>query len=186
MKCQNCGKEEANVRYTQIINGVKKEIFLCTNCAKELGVDTLEMPDFPMNFNSFLGDFFNDYMERELLPSFQTEAVKCKTCGMTYDDFIKTGMFGCSNCYSTFSIPIETLLKNLQGSTKHIGRKLNSIKEPIKAESTDAKQKQEEAKEDNKILKLQKDLEKAIKQEKYEEAAKIRDEIKKLKNDNEK
>lgn len=27
MKCQNCGKEEANVRYTQIINGVKKEVY---------------------------------------------------------------------------------------------------------------------------------------------------------------
>lgn len=180
MKCQNCGKEEANVRYTQIINGVKKEVFLCTNCAKELGVDTIEMPDFSMNFNSFLGDFFNDYMERELLPSFKTEEVKCKTCGMNYDDFIKTGMFGCSNCYSTFSTPIENLLKNLQGTTKHIGRKPNSIKEPIKVENEKTEQ-NKKGKEDDKITKLQKDLEKAIKQEKYEEAAQIRDEIKKLK-----
>lgn len=178
MKCQNCGKEEANVRYTQIINGVKKEVYLCTECAKELGVDTFEIPDFSMNFNSFLGDFFGDYMERDLLPSYHTDAVKCKTCGMTYDDFIKTGMFGCSNCYTTFSTPIETLLKNLQGAKRHIGRKVNSIKEPIKVESTNNK---EEVKEDNKLSKLQKDLEKAIKQEKYEEAAKIRDEIKKLK-----
>lgn len=180
MKCQNCGKEEANVRYTQIINGIKKEVYLCTHCAQELGVDTLEMPDFSMNFNSFLGDFFNDYMERDLLPSFQTEAVKCKTCGMTYDDFIKTGMFGCSNCYSTFSAPIETLLKNLQGTTKHIGRKPHGIKEPVKVENVN-NNKNVENKENDEISKLQKELDNAIKQEKYEEAARIRDEIKKLK-----
>ena len=36
MKCQNCGRKEANVKYTQIINGVKKEMILCSECAKEL------------------------------------------------------------------------------------------------------------------------------------------------------
>ena len=29
MLCENCGKHEANVKYTQIINGVKKEMLLC-------------------------------------------------------------------------------------------------------------------------------------------------------------
>ena len=29
MLCQNCGKNEANVRYTQIVNGVKKEMIFC-------------------------------------------------------------------------------------------------------------------------------------------------------------
>lgn len=174
--CQKCGKEEANVKYTQIINGVKKEVHLCTKCARHLGVDSFDIPDFPINFNSFLGDFFSDYMENELLPSFQTETVKCKTCGMDYDNFIKTGMFGCSDCYTTFNIPIDTLLKNLHGTTKHIGRKPKSAKEPIKI----SKEIKEEKEEDN-ITRLQEQLEKAIKEERYEEAAKIRDEIKKLK-----
>ena len=44
MLCQNCGKNEANIRYTQIINGVKKEVALCSNCAKKLGMDEFEMP----------------------------------------------------------------------------------------------------------------------------------------------
>ena len=58
MLCQNCGKNEANIRYTQIINGVKKEVALCSNCAKKLGMDEFEMP---ISFHSLLGDFFNDY-----------------------------------------------------------------------------------------------------------------------------
>ena len=119
MLCQNCGKNEANVRYTQVINGVRKELNLCSDCARKLGVDRI---DIPMDFTSFLGDFFNDYAESSLLPSFSIDNVKCKTSGMSYNDFIDTGMFGCSDCYDTFSGPIDSLLKNLHGTAKHIGR----------------------------------------------------------------
>ena len=41
MLCQNCGENEANVRYTQIINGEKKEMVLCDKCSKELGKEYL-------------------------------------------------------------------------------------------------------------------------------------------------
>ena len=41
MLCQNCGKNEVNFRYTQIVNGVKKEMALCDKCAKELGLETI-------------------------------------------------------------------------------------------------------------------------------------------------
>lgn len=175
MLCQNCGKNEANIRYTQIINGVKKEIALCSNCARKLGVDDLELP---INFNSFLGDFFNDYAETEFLPMLQTNEVKCKTCGMTYNDFINTGVFGCSDCYETFSHPIDSLLKNLHGTAKHVGRGPNGKAEKIKLE--DSKEEKQENQEENKKAELEKQLEKAIKEERYEDAAKIRDEIKEM------
>ena len=175
MLCQNCGKNEANIRYTQIINGVKKEIALCSNCARKLGVDDLELP---INFNSFLGDFFNDYAETEFLPMLQTNEVKCKTCGMTYNDFINTGVFGCSDCYETFSHPIDSLLKNLHGTAKHVGRVPNGKAEKIKIE--DSKEEKQENQEENKKAELEKQLEKAIKEERYEDAAKIRDEIKEM------
>ena len=38
MLCQNCGKNEVNFKYTQVVNGVKKEMALCEKCAKELGL----------------------------------------------------------------------------------------------------------------------------------------------------
>lgn len=171
MLCQNCGKNEANFKYTQIINGVKKELTLCSECARKLGVDSI---DIPINFTSFLGDFFNDYAESSLLPSFSTNDVKCKTCNMTYNDFINTGMFGCSDCYDVFSNPIDSLLKNLHGTSKHIGRGIKNAKvaqiekehkvEPIKNEKDE----------------LQKQLDKAIKEERYEDAAKLRDKIKEI------
>ena len=42
MLCQNCGKNEVNFRYTQIINGVKKEMALCEKCAKDLGLEKMD------------------------------------------------------------------------------------------------------------------------------------------------
>lgn len=182
MLCQNCGRNEANVRYTQIVNGIKKEVNLCQECALKLGIETIKAPDFPINFKSFLGDFFNDYQENELLPNFSNEVVKCKKCNMTYDDFVKTGMFGCEECYDTFTNPIDSLLKNLHGMARHVGRgpgaKASKIK--LENEKQDDVIKKEEIKVDSKKEKLQKELDKAIKDERYEDAAKIRDELKEI------
>lgn len=173
MMCQNCGKNEANFKYTQIINGMKKEITLCSDCARKLGIDNI---DIPINFTSFLGDFFNDYAERSLLPSFSTSDVKCKTCNMSYNDFINTGMFGCSECYEIFSNPIDSLLKNLHGTSKHIGRGTKNIN----TENSTKTNKKEKVGKENKKEEMQKELDKAIKEERYEDAAKIRDKIKEM------
>lgn len=181
MLCQNCGNNEANIRYTQIINGVKKEIALCSNCAKEIGMDKIDIPDFPISFNSFLGDFFNDYAENTLLPSLKSTSVRCKKCGTTYEDFINEGLFGCSECYDTFSNPIDSLLKNLHGTARHIGRGVNTVE---KEKSNNNSEKAEKLKSDsNKNEKsekeyLKKQLEKAISEERYEDAAIIRDKMK--------
>ena len=182
--CQNCGKHEANVRYTQIINGIKKELHLCQDCAKKLGIEPSDMPDF-LNVNSFLGDFFNDYIETSPHQTLGDSEIKCKKCNMTYEDFIKTGMFGCSNCYETFTNPINSLLKNLHGTSKHTGRTpknlyvSNAKRSESKKEQKDEDEKKE-TKQEDKLARLQKDLEKAIKDERYEDAAKIRDQIKEM------
>ena len=60
MLCQNCGENEANVKYTQIVNGEKKEMILCEDCARKMGIGNFKM-NIPINFSNFLGDFFDDY-----------------------------------------------------------------------------------------------------------------------------
>ena len=175
MMCQNCGKNEVTFRYTQVINGVKKELNLCDNCARELGLKEMNF-SMPISFSSFLGDFFNDYSDT-LLPSFMgTQTTKCKKCGESFDEFLNSGEFGCSNCYDLFEDRITPILKNLQGSTKHTGRGYKKILSKISENETNKVAKKEE----NEVTKLQKELQKAIKTENYEEAAKIRDKIKEL------
>lgn len=194
MLCQNCGKNEVNFKYTQIINGVKKEMALCDKCAKSLGLETLDF-SMPIDFSSFLGDFFN-IEETDLLPNFtQIQTLKCKNCGMTYQEFVDSGKFGCSHCYDVFANKLDPVLKNIHGSINHVGRRSRLInkekkldlenikKENVKKETTQNKDIQKEDKIDNKNVKIEKlneELKLAIKEERYEDAAKIRDEIKKF------
>lgn len=202
MLCQNCGKNEANVRYTQIVNGVKKEMILCEDCARKLGIGNFKMR-MPLHFSNLLGNLFEDYDEG-LLPSFIKEnSRECDSCGTLYDDFINTGLLGCADCYDMFEDRLDPMLKNIQGNTKHIGRKPLNINEKMKnigdnfsrnkaeeknsaKESVGSQNNSENNKENDKqekIQELNKELSKAIEEERYEDAAKIRDEIKQIKNE---
>ena len=181
MMCQNCGKNEVNFRYTQIVNGVKKEMALCDKCARELGLEGLDF-NMPINFSSFFSDFFNHDIDG-FLPSFVgTKELECDNCKMTFDDFANTGEFGCGNCYITFEDKITPVLKHLQGSSRHEYKEAIDELEYNKSKFAE-KQKEEKvekkvSKKEEELSKLKKDLEKAIKEERYEDAAKIRDEIK--------
>ena len=128
MLCQNCGKNEANVRYTQIVNGAKKEMILCEECAEKMGIKNFKI-NMPIHFSNFLDDFFND---EQLLPSFMKEkSTQCNSCGELYDDFIKTGLLGCAECYDMFEDRLDPVLKNIQGHVKHVGRKPLNISEKM-------------------------------------------------------
>lgn len=186
MLCQNCEKNEANVKYTQIVNGVKKEMILCEECAEKMGINSVKF-NMPISFSNFLGDFFDDYNEEQLLPSFMKEKHnKCTTCGEMYTEFIKTGLLGCPECYDIFEDRLDPVLKNIQGNIKHTGRKPLNFESKLKnigenKQSHNDKNTSKEPKQQNSELsKLQEELNKAIKEERYEDAAIIRDKIKNI------
>ncbi len=179
MKCQNCGKNEANFRYTEIINGVKKEIALCDKCRKELGMQGLDF-NIPIDFSSFFGDLLNEYDNSSLFPMLsKPNQLKCNSCGMTYDEFIKEGKFGCSNCYNVFDSKVEPILKRIHGESKYLGRK-GKISTPIQNNKEIESDKESEENNEMNITEMKKELKKLIKEEKYEEAAIVRDKIKQL------
>lgn len=170
MLCKNCNKNEATFHYTEIINGVKKEIALCDECRNKLGISSLDF-NIPLGMPDFFSDFFED---NSFMPEIDlVKKLKCDECNMSYEEFIDGGRIGCSNCYDTFEGKLDTILKNIHGSSVHKGRILNSPKlnkiEDIK-----------ENPKSNELEELKNKLKELVRQEKYEEAAKIRDEIKKL------
>ena len=186
MKCENCGKNEANVKYTQIINGEKKQMVLCEECSKKLGISDIHF-NMPISFNSFLEDFFDDMNDVSFMPSLGAgnKELKCSKCGLTWDDFLHTGNLGCSNCYDEFEARLNPILRSLQGATSHIGRLGDVIEgNDIKPNLYDKENKNsiEESKNISKVDELKEELKQAIKEERYEEAAKLRDEIKNLEN----
>lgn len=172
MMCENCGENEANVRYTQIVNGVKKEMRLCDKCARELGIGNMSFNlEMPFDFSNFFGELAGEY-EDSFMPALAMPKTKtCDKCGMSFEDFVETGKFGCSHCYEVFEDRIDPILKRLHGGNRYIGKKLK------KNNSENDLNKNEEI---NKLEELKLTLKQKIKEEKYEEAAKIRDEIKKL------
>lgn len=175
MLCQNCNKNEANVKYTQIVNGVKKEMLLCEKCSKELGIDNMKL-SLPISFSNFFGDFLNEYDNSFMPMMSMPKETRCNKCGMTYNEFMQLGKFGCDNCYEVFSTRIDPILKRLQGSNRYNGKKaeVNEKNNNINKIEKKEKSKQEQ------IEDLKKELKKMVNEENYEEAAKIRDEIKKL------
>ncbi|QSX07209.1 UvrB/UvrC motif-containing protein [Sedimentibacter sp. zth1] len=157
MLCNECEKNTATVHVTKIINGVKTETHLCEECAKK------QQAFFNNNFSmeNLLAGMLN-----EAFTESYKDAMPCKTCGMTFDEFKKIGKFGCSDCISMFRDRLMPTIKNLQGYDSHIG------KIPKKAGQKYRNQ--------NDIEKLKVDLRSMIDQERYEDAAVIRDKIKDL------
>lgn len=176
MLCENCRKKEANVRYSENINGVKKEMHLCEECSRKLGItDKMDFRMPSIDFSNFFGSFLEDFSTPDFMPLLsEIKQIKCDSCGSTFDNIVNTGKYGCPNCYDVFEDRMDPILKKLQGANRHNGRLGKISENNIKFD------KKEEKKLDNKLEKLQEDLKQAIKEERYEDAAKIRDEIKKM------
>ena len=177
MLCDNCGKREANVRYSENINGKVKELNLCEECSQKLGIGHIDF-SMPMDFSDFFGDFMEEFAKPEWMPLLnEVKTLTCDNCGYTFNDIVNTGKLGCGNCYDAFEAKLDPIIKKIQGANRHVGRIGKIIDNKI-----EEKLKQSENKENNKTTKLeqlQEQLKLAIKEERYEDAAKIRDEIKK-------
>jgi protein arginine kinase activator len=85
---------------------------------------------------------------------------------MTYSDFKKIGRLGCGQCYETFKAYLVPLFKRIHGSDIHMG------KIPGKKKTTRAPRKVD-------VDELKRRLKRAVTLEEFEEAARLRDEIKK-------
>ena len=151
MLCEKCGKNNATVLYTQIINGKKSSLNLCSACSS--GESIFD------NFGSLLS-FGTRTDARQTV---------CPICGMTLSEFARKGKMGCGKCYETFRAQAKSMLQKIHGTSVHTETK-NEAPAP------------ETKKEEKSELDILKDnLKEAINTENYEEAAKIRDEIRAIK-----
>lgn len=168
MLCEECHKEPANVHVTQIINDQKTEMYLCNRCAREKGgVVTPMEPGFA--FHNIIAGLFDPESSQVGPGSTRTLSTRCPGCGHTLADLRRVGQLGCSTCYSEFEKELEPLLKRIHRSSEHVG------KVPGFA--------QDETHRIRRMLeRLRSRLSDAVAKEAYEEAAKLRDEIRELEN----
>ena len=171
-KCDACKEREAEVFLTQIKDGKMQKVNLCKACSAENGVD--DPTGFALTeLLSGLGT--STETEKPAAPAtvhtpsgapVAPAAAKCPVCGFTQADFKKTGRLGCSECYDTFADHLGNLLKAMHKGTRHTGKLParvawhNQMTERMKG--------------------LQENLLKAVREENYEDAASLRDQIRKL------
>lgn len=174
MLCEKCGKNTANMYYKQIINGKTSEYRLCSECAgnlKEKGEINFNIPQlFPFNpifkDDDFLplSNFLAVPLDGLRKPNSEQAVKSCFLCGSRFDEIVKKGRVGCAECYKSFSGELERTLHSLHGQSAHRGRRARSLPQKEKA--------------DKNASDLKELLKKAVESENYEEAARLRDEIK--------
>ena len=160
MLCELCKQSQATVHLTEIINDQMTELHLCEACANQKGAQ-VESHFGLADLLSGLADFSKTQEPEEV----STKA--CPACGMTYDDFRKVGRLGCAECYPTFKRSLGSLLKRIHGSPIHIGKTPARLMKPTKGAKAD-------------LLDFKRKLEQAIEDEEFEEAARLRDQIRRL------
>ena len=110
-----------------------------------------------------------------------TESHLCHSCAQNsgFDDIIKSGKVGCADCYEKFYNKLLPSIQRIHGKAKHAG-KVPVIHETVTAKKEEPKEKTAE----DKIAELNLQMQKAIEEQNFEQAAVLRDEIKSLKGEN--
>lgn len=164
MLCERCGKNQATIRLQQNINGSVSEQNLCPSCAAQLG---------------FGGGFMETDMASlvgNLLGNQKTQAStqRCPSCGSSFGDIVATGKAGCSDCYRVFYDEFRPSIVRIHGDVGYKGKLPEGQREQVPEDAADVPE------EDSRIDQLKGKLQEAIDAQEYEEAAVLRDEIKRL------
>ena len=156
--CQNCNKDIATVHLTDIKVGEKQEMHFCERCATERG---LPKPGYTMQ--EIVGALLEKGAKAR---SAARSSQRCPGCGMTYQEFRTKGRFGCANDYNVFKDGLVPLLEKIHGSSQYVGKVPRKVGQERGFELE--------------LLMLRQRLLSVIKNEEYEEAARLRDRIQAL------
>ena len=168
--CQNCQKKPAVFYYEQIVNGKKSNCALCADCAsewkrahkkpEEYFFHTPDASPFS-GMDALLGSLF--------APSgisHHYESKRCPLCNASFADLKRSGKIGCAVCYETFQNELAPTVRSIHGTQKHTGRTPSAFKE--------------ENHKEKKLEELRAALKTAVDAQAYEDAVKLRDEIRAL------
>jgi protein arginine kinase activator len=184
MLCENCKQNEATVYVSEVVNGQMAEHYLCDECVKQGQKD---MGTQAILFNNFISELMKIALEEGYIKTPKTPIQKrCPRCDLSLKEFLEIGRFGCKECFTTFNDELQNALTNVHGNTQHVGKMLaakradstmSTLQRVSPIEHTES--------QDERLERLQHALQKAIKEEAYEEAARLRDTIRAIKKEGE-
>lgn len=160
--CEECKKRKAIINFTQIIDNKVTTFHLCEGCAGKKGVGSqTNLSDSPLNiFISQSDDQVSEEKDK-------VAEKACESCGSTYKEFQESRRLGCPQCYFTFEQELGSLLRRVQGSQVHVGKGPREKRTNLTTT-------------ESRLKELRKLLEESVRQEEFERAAMLRDEIRVL------
>lgn len=171
MICDYCGKKEATIHLIKIYdNNDVERVNLCKNCAKSMSF--LSEDDFFGSIADIISkilesDFEEAGAEKKLFSGIGSKGYKrCSGCNIDLRTIKRIGRVGCSKCYEEFKQELTPLIKVIHGSLEHKGKIPSNSNELLKIEKE--------------IKDLRYRLEEEVTIENFEEAAKLRDRIRRL------
>jgi protein arginine kinase activator len=172
MICQTCNQNPATVHVTEIVqpkgqadgspaSGAPsiQEQHLCEACAQ-----AANLPHTPVLKKS-VSEIWKLLQDSAKRGRRETGAT-CPECGMTLLEFRQRGRLGCPRDYEVFAPQLRELFERIHGATRHAGRGPG-----LDADTLEIVRKRGE---------IQRKLEDAIRDEAYEQAARLRDELRSL------
>ncbi|HBV87681.1 MAG TPA: DNA helicase UvrBC [Desulfosporosinus sp.] len=160
MLCQHCQQKEAIMQLFITENGQTREVYLCETCAKK--TQEVSFVFHPAIVPEFLQALFGFNATTKEQPM----EMKCPKCGISFSRITQVGKLGCSTCYETFENQLEPLLRRVHGGGQNVG------KIPVRR-GAEIRSRVEQRK-------LKETLKNLIEQEAFEEAAIVRDQIRKI------
>lgn len=174
MDCTYCPGNKATCHLTKLVNGKAVEVHVCEKCIPQVSQDNLVDFDIWDAVSKLAAQKGKpdpgkaiepepiEISAKSLLIKPPSETTVCPSCGFSSEDVRKTGRLGCGDCYEAFETLLGDVLNDCQKNLQHIG------KVPITLRDIRRKQ-------------LESDLQKAVASERFEEAARLRDELARLK-----
>lgn len=161
MLCQKCQTNLASVRYAEVVDGQVNEQQLCPGCvaALEKGV--------PSGFDlADAGRPGRKAARVRATHETETDQVACGVCGIPLSALLGSGRAGCPGCYASFPDQIAPLLLRTHRFSTHKGKSARAatVRDRLRSDL-----------QTKRAL-----LRSVLKAENYEEAARLRDEIRQL------
>lgn len=177
MFCDRCKKNLATIHLTEIIKDDRSEAHLCEGCARDMGLNT-KLSNFSLSVSDMLS--FLDVNELNASDINIGDSGRiCRACGNTFIDFKKSGRVGCQECYAWLSDSMTPVIASYHGERTHVGKIPRSgsagsgpgnddFSQPAGIDAMEGARGKDNLKER---------LERAVLEERYEDAARLRDMI---------
>lgn len=160
LNCQRCGSRPATIHVTEVQPaGQHHEAHLCSACCAEAGWTTEAAP--PPVADLLAGK----PAAGDETPADPADDPPCPQCGLRLSEYQQVNLFGCRHDYIAFHDEVLELAKRWHGADRHVGRRPGDVA----PEAADA------ARADLEVR-----LAAAVSGERYEEAARLRDELRRL------